>query len=80
MKVTDCIAVFSLDKVGSIPVDTHVWQIACRDLDPSLKTAKSITPTMYNRVGNLLRDMFGHHAGGRTKSFSRQSCRHLRPW
>ena len=42
MKVADCIALFSLDQPGSIPVDTHVWQIACRDLDPSLKHAKCV--------------------------------------
>lgn len=27
-KVADCIALFSLDKLDIIPVDTHVWQIA----------------------------------------------------
>lgn len=63
LKVADCVALFSLDKVGSIPVDTHVWQIACRDLDPSLRTAKSLTPSVYKRVGDLFRDMFGKHAG-----------------
>jgi N-glycosylase/DNA lyase len=27
-KVADCIALFSLDCPGSVPVDTHVFQIA----------------------------------------------------
>lgn len=36
-KVADCVAVFSLDQTGAIPVDTHVWAIACRDMDPTLK-------------------------------------------
>ena len=35
-KVADCIALFSLDQEDVIPVDTHVWQIACRDFDSSL--------------------------------------------
>lgn len=35
-KVADCIALFSLDQPDAIPVDTHVWQIACRDFDASL--------------------------------------------
>lgn len=26
-KVADCVALFSLDQRGSIPVDTHVWQV-----------------------------------------------------
>ena len=27
-KVADCVALFSMDKAGTIPVDTHVFQIA----------------------------------------------------
>merc|ERR1711879_583469 len=44
-------------------VDTHVWQIAVRDFDPSLSKAKSLTPTIYARVGALFRDRFGDHSG-----------------
>lgn len=62
-KVADCVALFSLDATDAIPVDTHVWQIACRDLDPTLATAKSLTPTIYNRVGDLFRTKFGAYAG-----------------
>lgn len=36
-KVADCVALFSLDQHNAVPVDTHVWAIACRDYDPSLK-------------------------------------------
>ena len=50
-KVADCVALFSLDQAGTVPVDTHVWQIACRDLDPTLSTCKSLTPAVYERVG-----------------------------
>jgi 3-methyladenine DNA glycosylase/8-oxoguanine DNA glycosylase len=39
-KVADCVALFSLDQAGAVPVDTHVWRIACRDYDASLKNAK----------------------------------------
>ena len=39
-KVADCVALFSLDQSEIIPVDTHVWRIACRDLDPTLLEAK----------------------------------------
>ncbi len=43
-KVADCVALFSLDQAGAIPVDTHVWDIACRDLDTSLLAVGSLTP------------------------------------
>jgi len=62
-KVADCVALFSLDKCDAIPVDTHVWDIACRDYDRSLASAKSLTPTVYNAVGDLFRARFGAKAG-----------------
>ena len=62
-KVADCVALFALDQVGAIPVDTHVWDIACRDLDPSLTQCGSLTPKVYNRVGELFRGRYGEHAG-----------------
>ena len=65
-KVADCVALFSLDQVGSVPVDVHVWDIAVRDYDNSggeLKKTKSLTPVVYERVGDLFRQRFGSHAG-----------------
>eukprot|EP01084_Bolivina_argentea_P010616 19779_1 len=62
-KVADCVALFSLDKTGAIPVDTHVWRIAQRDFDSTLLDAKSITPTIYNHVGDLFCSRYGSHAG-----------------
>jgi N-glycosylase/DNA lyase len=35
-KAADCIALMCLDQTGAIPVDTHVWKIACRDYLPEL--------------------------------------------
>jgi len=40
-KVANCISLFSLDKYDTIPVDTHVWQIAQKFM-PSLKGKKQI--------------------------------------
>ena len=57
-KVADCIALFSLDQINAIPVDTHVQHIASRDYDPTLADAKSMTPTVYRRVGDLFRRRF----------------------
>jgi N-glycosylase/DNA lyase len=36
-KVADCVALFSPDQDTIVPDDTHVWQTAIRDYDPSLK-------------------------------------------
>ncbi len=62
-KVADCVAVFSLDQSESIPVDVHVWDIAVRDYDPALHTALSLTPVIYEQVGDLFRQRFKLHAG-----------------
>ena len=64
-KVADCVSLFSLDQVEAIPVDTHVWDIALRDYDPtlSLKGAKSITPAVYEEVGDVFRSRFTNKAG-----------------
>jgi N-glycosylase/DNA lyase len=62
-KVADCVALFSLDRRRVVPVDTHVWQIACRDFDRSLTEARSLTPAVYLRVGELFRQRYGPFAG-----------------
>jgi len=40
-----------------------VWRIACRDYDTSLSACRSLTPAVYERVGDLFRCRFGDHAG-----------------
>ncbi|KAJ8605146.1 hypothetical protein CTAYLR_000486 [Chrysophaeum taylorii] len=62
-KVADCVALFSLDIADAIPVDTHVWRLARRDFDPTLQDVRSLTPAVYERVGDLFRDRFGDRAG-----------------
>ncbi|PIK57841.1 putative mucin-19-like [Apostichopus japonicus] len=61
--VADCVCLFSLDKTGAIPVDTHVWQIASRDYMPELKTKKSLTDKIYKETGDYFRELFGEYAG-----------------
>ena len=63
IQVADCAALFCLDQAAVVPVDTHVWQIACRDLDPTLRACKSLTPAVYERVGALFRARYGAHCG-----------------
>ena len=64
-KVADCVALFSLKQSGAIPVDVHVWNIACRDYDPEgdLRKVKSLTPTVYRQVGGLFRTRFPDNPG-----------------
>jgi hypothetical protein len=60
-QVAACVCLFSLDKAGAIPVDTHVWQLACRYYAPHLrnKTLNKQACTL-RRFGGLLRN--GWHA------------------
>lgn len=54
-KVADCVCLMSLDKTDAIPVDTHVWQISCRDYNiPELKKTKSLTIKAYKAIGNSI--------------------------
>jgi len=63
-KVADCVALFSLDQAGAVPVDTHVWAIARRDyLLSAPGPQKSLTPSLYEAVGDELRRVFGPRAG-----------------
>jgi N-glycosylase/DNA lyase len=62
-KVADCVALFSCDQADCVPVDTHVWTIAVREMDASLAAAKSLTPAVYERVGDLFRARYVSHAG-----------------
>jgi N-glycosylase/DNA lyase len=77
-KVADCVALFSLRQTNAIPVDVHVWQIARRDYNhPAVngddntgdtdrrlpENVKSLTPKVYEQVGDLFRDRFGSRGG-----------------
>jgi N-glycosylase/DNA lyase len=66
LKVADCVALFSLQQDDAIPVDTHVWNIALRDYDSpeaALHAIHSLTPTNYQKVGNIFRERFPNHSG-----------------
>lgn len=49
-----------MDKINTIPVDTHVFQIAQRDYHLS---AKSLTPKLYRTIGELFYNIFGEYCG-----------------
>jgi N-glycosylase/DNA lyase len=65
-KVADCVGLFSLQQESAIPVDVHVWNIARRDYDTDgtlLEHVKSLTPSIYQTVGNLFRSRFHSKPG-----------------
>lgn len=61
-KIADCVCLFALDKDESVPVDTHVRQLAQRFMLPDMK-ARSVTDTVYRRVHEAFKQRYGRHAG-----------------
>lgn len=61
-KIADCVCLFSLNKDESVPVDTHVRQLAHRLFLPDMK-AKSITDGVYRRIVEAFQERYGRYAG-----------------
>ncbi|KAH7379155.1 DNA glycosylase [Phaeosphaeria sp. MPI-PUGE-AT-0046c] len=62
-KVADCVCLFGLGWSESVPVDTHVWQIAQRDYKFGKGKNSSMTAATYTAVGNHFRKLWGKEAG-----------------
>jgi N-glycosylase/DNA lyase len=62
LKVADCICLFGLGHDQAVPVDTHVRRIAARLFGDDLP-ARTLTPTVYNAIGERFRETFGPYAG-----------------
>ncbi|KAL3481662.1 DNA glycosylase [Aspergillus californicus] len=62
-KVADCVCLMGLGWGESVPVDTHVWQIAQRDYKLGRGSHKSLTKATYDAVGNHFRKLWGKEAG-----------------
>lgn len=67
-KVADCIALFSLDKLDRVPIDTHVWQLSLRYYGAEMrrlgiKTTTAPNAKSYNLLNTLFRKRFGDLAG-----------------
>jgi N-glycosylase/DNA lyase len=62
-KVADCVCLFGLGWSESVPVDTHVWQIAQRDYRFGKGKHASLTAATYVAIGNLFRKLWGKEAG-----------------
>lgn len=61
-KIADCVCLFALDKDESVPVDTHVKQLAERLFLPQMK-AKSITDGVYKLICEEFIRRYGKYAG-----------------
>ncbi|KAK0656835.1 DNA glycosylase [Cercophora newfieldiana] len=63
-KVSDCVCLMGLGWWESVPIDTHVWQIAQRDYSFGKGTkSKTFNKTMYDAVGDHFRKIWGPKAG-----------------
>lgn len=61
-KVADCICLMSLNHLSAIPVDTHIIQITKHYL-PEVANIKNMTPTLYRKIGNEFRRVYGDYCG-----------------
>lgn len=61
-KVADCICLMSLNHLSAVPVDTHIIQIAKHYL-PEVANVKNLTPTLYKKIGNEFRRVYGDYSG-----------------
>ncbi|KAJ5105079.1 8-oxoguanine DNA glycosylase [Penicillium alfredii] len=62
-KVADCVCLMGLGWGESVPVDTHVWQIAQRDYRFGKSSQKTLNKATYDAVGNHFRKLWGKEAG-----------------
>jgi N-glycosylase/DNA lyase len=61
-KLADCICLFGLGFSEAVPVDTHLWQAACREYFPEWSNV-GLTEKRYREIGELFRSKFGRYAG-----------------
>lgn len=61
-KVASCVALFSIDKADAVPVDTHVWDIACRHYTPHLR-GKTLTPKLHPQIQAAFQSALGEYCG-----------------
>lgn len=61
-KLADCVCLYGLHYDEAVPIDTHMWQAACRVFFPQ-HHGLALTERRYREVGDFLRDRFGKLAG-----------------
>ena len=63
LKVADCVALFSLDQLSVVPVDTHIARVAREKYSPPEQTVKTMTPTAYRSLSGYFTELWGDRAG-----------------
>jgi N-glycosylase/DNA lyase len=61
-KLADCICLYGLHYGEAVPIDTHLWQAACRVFFPEHQ-GKALTELRYRQIGSFFRAKFGDLAG-----------------
>lgn len=62
-KVADCIALYSLECVNLIPIDTHIFQIAKKYYLPKSIKADNLSRGLYSQITEVLQKQFGEYSG-----------------
>ncbi|GAA5822914.1 hypothetical protein JCM11251_004422 [Rhodosporidiobolus azoricus] len=62
-KVADCVLLFGLGWTETVPVDTHVFQIAIRDYAFPSPKSTSLSPALNDKVSQHLASRWGPYAG-----------------
>ncbi|KAK4230980.1 DNA glycosylase [Podospora fimiseda] len=63
-KVSDCVCLMGLGWWQTVPIDTHVWQIAQRDYSFGKgNKSKTMSKAMYDAVGQYFMKIWGPYAG-----------------
>jgi len=76
-KVADCVLLMSMDQVGAVPVDTHMFNIAKQYL-PHLEQNKTVTDKVYLEIGNHFRSLYGEYAGWAHSVLFSADLKHLK--
>lgn len=61
-KVADCVALYSLDQLSAVPIDTHILKVALSHYNIT-NNGKSMTPAVYKKISKRLREGLGEFAG-----------------
>lgn len=78
-KVADCICLMSMDHLGAVPIDCHIYEIVCRNYMPKLRQErKTLTESVHNLIGDYFNRLHGPLAGWSTSVLFISELRHLK--